>query len=171
MDYTETRETLANMRREYRMELDLGHVEECAFLRSRMRRLCSNHGLTAPYYCPRCQDLVNTPGWCSSCKDYQADNHRTNHRLAMIEQDMEKQRVMLPARTVVSWTDEAGKKQTGEVIKLVGLDTYQLNVFQTLHGRTVRAGCANKRAQDLTVEVPVVTVAELHEHEDLGGAL
>jgi len=77
----------------------------------------------------------------------------------------------LPPRTVVSWTDEAGTRQEGEVLTAINLDTYRLRVFQTLHGQRVRAGYAHKRQRDLTVEVPVVTVEELERHEDMEGVL
>lgn len=87
---------------------------------------------------------------------------------------------LLHAKTVVSWTNEAGKRQKGSVICLgpipprnddgsirADLATYRLHVFQTVHGRRMYAGFAYKYVTDLTVETLPVTVAGLKEGEDL----
>lgn len=91
---------------------------------------------------------------------------------------------LLPAQAVVTWTDEGGAKGRGRVMCpaplcpknddgsiRADLATYHIMVLQKLHGRTVGAGYRYKRVEDLTVESLPVTLAELREHEDMGGAL
>lgn len=87
---------------------------------------------------------------------------------------------LIPAKALVSWTDEGGAKGRGRVMCLaplcarnddgsirVDLAEYRILVLQKCHGRTVGAGFRYKRVQDLTVESLPVTVAELRQGEDL----